>query len=89
MKSNTFSQDQWITETGTMVMPRGSGQQIRGLLFGNFRPDLIFGDDIEDSESVKSEEQRRKLKEWFFADVMNSVDRSEGLEDRYCRNSLT
>ena len=76
MKSNTFSQDQWITETGTMVMPRGSGQQIRGLLFGNFRPDLIFADDIEDSESVKSEEQRRKLKEWFFADVMNSVDRS-------------
>ena len=77
MKSSSFSQDQWITETGTMVMPRGSGQQIRGLLFGDFRPDLIFGDDIEDSESVKSEEQRTKLKEWFFADVMNSVDRSK------------
>lgn len=76
MKSSSFSQDQWITETGTMVMPRGSGQQIRGLLFGDYRPDLIFGDDIEDSESVKSEEQRTKLKEWFFADVMNSVDRS-------------
>jgi len=77
MKSSSFSQDQWITETGTMVMPRGSGQQIRGLLFGDSRPDLIFGDDIEDSESVKSEEQRTKLKEWFFADVMNSVDRSK------------
>ena len=77
MKSSYFSQDQWITETGTMVMPRGSGQQIRGLLFGDHRPDLIFGDDIEDSESVKSEEQRTKLKEWFFADVMNSVDRSK------------
>lgn len=77
MRSSSFSQDQWITETGTMVMPRGSGQQIRGLLFGDYRPDLIFGDDIEDSESVKSEEQRTKLKEWFFADVMNSVDRSK------------
>ncbi|MBU2051346.1 MAG: hypothetical protein KKH61_20555 [Gammaproteobacteria bacterium] len=77
MKSNMFSQDQWITETGTMVMPRGSGQQIRGLLFGNNRPDLIFLDDIEDSESVKSEEQRRKLKEWFFADVLNSVNRAK------------
>jgi hypothetical protein len=77
MKSSMFSQDQWITETGTMVMPRGSGQQIRGLLFGSSRPDLIFADDIEDSESVKSEEQRRKLKEWFFADVMNSIDRSK------------
>lgn len=76
MKSSMFSQDQWITETGTMVMPRGSGQQIRGLLFGNFRPDLILLDDIEDGESVKSEEQRRKLKEWFFADVLNSVNRS-------------
>ena len=77
MKSSSFSQDQWVTETGTMVMPRGSGQQIRGLLFGNSRPDLIFADDIEDTESVKSEEQRRKLKEWFFADVMNSIDRSK------------
>jgi hypothetical protein len=66
----------WVTSTGTAVMPRGRGQQVRGILFGNNRPDLIVCDDLEDSESVKSEEQRKKVKEWFFADVCNSVNRS-------------
>ncbi len=76
MKSNTFSKEQWITDNGVMVMPRGAGQQVRGFLYGNYRPDLIIIDDLEDAESVRSEEQRKKLKEWFFADVMNSVSRS-------------
>jgi hypothetical protein len=76
VKSDTFSKEMWVTANGTAVMPRGSGQQIRGFLYGNYRPDLIIGDDLEDSESVKSEEQRQKLKEWFFADVMNSVNRA-------------
>ena len=76
LKSDSFSKDQWITEGGTMVMPRGSGQQVRGLLHGNSRPDCIIIDDLEDAEKVRSEEQRQKLKEWFFADVTNSVNRS-------------
>jgi hypothetical protein len=76
MKSDTFSKDMWVTSTGTAVMPRGAGQQVRGILHGNNRPDLIIIDDLEDGESVRSEEQRAKLKAWFFADVMNSINRS-------------
>jgi len=76
MKSDRFSQESWITSSGTMVLPRGSGQQVRGILYGNERPDLIIGDDMEDAEEVKSEEQRAKKKEWFFADVCNSINRS-------------
>jgi hypothetical protein len=76
VKTDTFSKEMWVTAGGTAVMPRGAGQQIRGFLYGNSRPDLIIGDDLEDAESVNSEEQRQKTKEWFFADVMNSVDRS-------------
>jgi len=77
MKSDMFSKEQWVTASGTMVLPRGSGQQVRGILFENSRPDLIICDDLEDSEGVKNEEQRKKLKEWFFADVLNSVDRAK------------
>ena len=58
-----------------MVMPRGAGQQIRGLLFHRYRPDLIVCDDLETSEGVRSEEQREKLWDWFLEDVCNSVDR--------------
>jgi hypothetical protein len=75
MKSEKFSAEQWITSSGTMVMPRGAGQQVRGILFDRFRPDLIICDDLENAESVESEEQRAKLKQWFFSDVCNSVDR--------------
>lgn len=75
MKSDNFSKEMWITSTGTAVMPRGAGQQVRGILFGNNRPDLIIVDDLEDAESVRSDEQRAKTKAWFFEDVMNSIDR--------------
>ncbi len=75
MKSDNFSKEMWVTSTGTAVMPRGAGQQVRGILFGDSRPDLIIIDDLEDAESVKSEEQRIKTKAWFFEDVWNSVDR--------------
>jgi hypothetical protein len=76
MHSKEFSKEQWVTANKVMVMPRGSGQQVRGLLYGNNRPDLLIADDLEDAESVKSEEQREKLFKWFMADVLNSVNRS-------------
>ena len=43
----------------------------------DLRPGLIIIDDLEDSESVRSEEQRAKRKSWLFADVLNSIDRSK------------
>lgn len=76
MKSESFSKDQWITSSGTMVMPRGAGQQVRGILFGDSRPDLLIADDLEDAESVTNPEQRSKLKDWWFSDVCNSINRS-------------
>lgn len=75
MKSDTFSKEMWVTSTGIAVMPRGAGQQVRGILFGDSRPDLIIIDDLEDAESVRSDEQRAKTKAWFFEDVMNSINR--------------
>jgi len=72
----TFSKEMWTINGETLVFPRGAGQQVRGVRWGRRRPDLIIVDDLEDPEAVTSEEQRKKLKEWFFADVMNSIDRS-------------
>lgn len=77
LKSDTFSKEMWITDSGTCVFPRGMGQQVRGILYGNSRPDLIIIDDVESKDSVMSEELRKKTKAWFFADVMNSINRSD------------
>jgi hypothetical protein len=76
LRSDSFAKDSWVTATDVMVLPRGAGQQVRGILFHGSRPDLFIVDDLEDSEAVKSEDQRKKLKEWFFADLLNSVDKS-------------
>ena len=74
-KSREYSMKRWVTSNGVTVMPRGSGQQIRGSIEGYYRPDLILCDDLEEKEKVRSDEQRLKLKEWFFSDVCNSIDR--------------
>lgn len=48
----------------------GAGQQLRGSRYESYRPDLVVLDDIETTEATKSEDQRIKLKDWFFADVI-------------------
>lgn len=70
-----FGKDQWIANNKirTLVMPRGTGQQVRGLL-ADSRPDLIIGDDVEDIEGVESKDQRGKLKRYIYEDILNSVD---------------
>lgn len=74
IQKDAFSTLEWITSTGIKVMPRGAGQQIRGRIFRRRRPDLYIIDDIEDDESVQSEDQRRKLMEWFLSALRNSVE---------------
>jgi len=69
-----FSKELWVTDTGIVVMPRGYGQQVRGLIYEMARPTLIIVDDFEDDESVRSEEQRQFRKEWVYSAVLNSVD---------------
>ena len=83
MKSaEMFSQEMWMANnpfsgcSGTLVFPRGMGQQVRGIIHEDSRPDLIIVDDLEDKESVMSEEQRFKRKDYFFTDLLGSIDLS-------------
>jgi len=71
----TFSKHSWVAFGNTLVMPRGAGQQVRGLIYKNFRPQLIIVDDLEDREELKNPENRKKNKEWFNADLIKCVDR--------------
>jgi len=64
-----------VEQDGTLILPRGQGQQVRGILYHNSRPDLLIFDDLENTESVMNEELRAKLKKWFFSDVIKAVSR--------------
>lgn len=61
------------TTTGIAVAARGRGGQIRGLLRDGARPDRITCDDLEDEESVKTPEQRKKARKWLLGTVIPAM----------------
>ena len=65
-----WREGQIVTASNRMVLTRGSGQAIRGLRHGPWRPDLIIGDDLEDDESVVALARRKKLAAWLHAAVL-------------------
>lgn len=60
-----------VTNNNIKMLVLGTGQKIRGRKFGIYRPDLIIGDDIENSDMVRSEVQREFIRhEWFNKEVL-------------------
>lgn len=54
-----------VTRQNIRVEGLGAGQKLRGRRHGPHRPDLMFFDDIENDEAVRSPEQRQKLENWI------------------------
>lgn len=63
-ESHIILKNQWRVN----IRARGAGGQIRG-----FRPDCVILDDIETDESVESEDQRKKLKQWLYSACLNTL----------------
>lgn len=68
MRSDKWTENHIILTNGVNIRAKGAGAQIRG-----FRPDCLVLDDIETDESVESEEQRKKLKDWLFRACINCL----------------
>lgn len=66
------------TLTGVRVQALGRGGQVRGKNSRGRRPDVILGDDIEDEESVATEEQREKTLSWFMSSVLPALPHKGG-----------
>lgn len=54
-----------VTRQNIRVEGLGAMQKLRGRRHGPYRPDLMFFDDIENDEAVRSPEQRQKLENWI------------------------
>ena len=70
LKSDKWTENHIILNNARRVNIRARGVQgqIRG-----FRPDVLICDDLETNETVDSEEQRKKIKEWIFKDCLNTL----------------
>ena len=69
---DTFSKKAWVAFGNTFVLPRGWGQQVRGLNWANYRPQLVIIDDLENKDEIRNEDIRMKMKEWFFSDLLKT-----------------
>lgn len=54
-----------ITANNIRVDGLGALQKLRGRRHGPYRPDLMFFDDLENDEQVRSPDQRKKLETWI------------------------
>lgn len=70
----SFSKEAWVG-FDTLILPRGAQQQVRGILWNSNRPDLIIIDDLEKKDELMNEENRIKLKSWFYSDLLKCIDR--------------
>lgn len=72
--------DEWGRESlvikryGARIMAASTETSIRGVRFGEHRPDLIICDDVEDLQSVKTREGRNKTYDWLMGDVIPAGD---------------
>jgi predicted phage terminase large subunit-like protein len=56
------------------IQAKGSGQSMRGTKKNGFRPQVCIFDDILKDEILTSENERKKLRTWFYSTVANAVD---------------
>ncbi len=73
-------EDEWrnsslvIRNFGAKIMAVSIDQAVRGLRHGQYRPDLIICDDIEDLDSVRSLEGRDKTYRWVKGELLPAGD---------------
>ena len=73
-KTDKWSETELRLSNRTVIHAKGRGAQLRGLIDGAARPDLILLDDIEDEELVRSEMRRNDLEQWFNGTVLPTLE---------------
>jgi len=84
--------DEWgatsivLSNFGARIAIASTEQSIRGVRHGQYRPDLVICDDVEDLELVKTKENRDKLWGWLMGEVIPIGD--EGTKYIFVGNML-
>jgi len=72
LKGPIWQKDNLVTANKIKLVALGSGMKIRGRKFGQYRPDLIILDDIENIKGAASATARESLKAWFYRSVVRA-----------------
>lgn len=64
-QGRVWREGEFVTRNNIRVEGLGAAKKIRGRRHGPYRPDLMFFDDLENDEAVRSPEQRKKLENWI------------------------
>lgn len=72
-----WSEDQFRTKTGVMVLARGRGQKLRGIKNGARRPDAVVLDDPEDDEQAASAVRVKKLLAYIRRTLRPALQRGD------------
>jgi hypothetical protein len=65
-----------VLANGAAIQAFGRGQSLRGVKHLDTRPDLVFADDVEEEEHVRTPEARQQTWDWFMRDLMPALDRN-------------
>lgn len=63
---------------GAILVARGRGGQVRGLTHNGRRPNKIVLDDVEDEDSIATDNLREKTMRWFYGSVAPAGQIMEG-----------
>lgn len=84
VKSKYVLNDKWgegqLSINGCTIQAKSRGAKVRGVKYQDSRVTLVICDDLEDTENTRSDEIRRKTREWFFTELVPAMasDQIEG-----------
>ena len=76
--ARTWAKTEIELKDGSMIICKGTGQQLRGIKHGNQRPTLIIVDDPEDENNTKTSEAMEGNLRWLLQSAVPSLDPMKG-----------
>lgn len=74
LMGDTWTEAKIVLSNGVCIQAVGRGQSLRGVKHLDARPDIAFGDDIENEESVLTPEARARTMRWLMSVVIPALD---------------
>ena len=76
--AKVWTKDRIVLKDNSAIICKGTGQQVRGLKFGNQRPTLFVLDDPEDENNTKTSEAMEWNLRWLLQGVEPGLDAVKG-----------